>query len=537
MLQISDVSYSIGDRQVLDSVSFSLMPGEKVALVGVNGAGKTTLIKIIVGELFPDEGTVFKPGSTSYVPQIITEDVVAKMHGTVAEFMLEGRNLNQIASRLHEALTAISDTTLSEKEMGKAMDRYSRAQEEFTMQGGYEAEAEIESIIRGVGVSVELERSVLTLSGGEKTRLAFARAIFADGDLLVLDEPTNHIDRQYYGWLGNYLRQTNKTVLVVSHHPEFIDPFTARIVEIEKFTGRAREYRGTYESYLEQSKINEDSLKRQIECLDKEIARLSETALRLQYGGPNKAKAAQNMFGRIERLKKRKEDISNEMPRHERSLRFALGVSKRSGQVVVKATSLSKAFDRPLFSRVNFEVYRGEKVVILGSNGSGKTTLIRLLMGLIKPDKGSIDLGLNVETGYYAQEHENLDAQRTVIEEVQSACSQCKINPRDILGRFLFTQYKVFQTVGTLSQGEKSRLSLCKLIVSGNNLVILDEPTNYLDPSSRDAVAQALEDYEGTLIFVSHDVDFIRSIHPDKAIIMPVGNVQIFTDELIADLG
>lgn len=535
MLQVSDISYSIGDRQILDSVSFSLMPGEKAALVGVNGAGKTTLVKIIMGEIPPDEGTIYKPGLTSYVPQIITDDVVAKMSGTVAEFMLEGRNLNQIARRLHEAVSAIGDNTLSSREMKKAMDRYSKAQEEFTMQRGYEAEAEIESILHGVGVSVDLERPVLTLSGGEKTRLAFARAIFADGDLLILDEPTNHIDRQYYGWLGSYLRQTSKTVLVVSHYPEFINPFTERIVEIEKFTGRAREYRGTYENYLEQSKINEDSLKRQIEWFDKEIARLSETAKRLQYGGPNKARAAQNMFGRVARLQKKKEDISNEMPRHERSLRFALGVSQRSGQVAVKAVNLGKSFDAPLFSKVTFEIYRGEKVVILGPNGSGKTTLIRLLMGLIEPDNGSIELGLNVVPGYYAQEHENLDAQKTVLEEVQFACGQSRINPRDILGRFLFTQYKVFQAVETLSQGEKSRLSLCKLIVSGNNLVILDEPTNYLDPSSRDAVAQALEDYEGTLVFVSHDMDFIRSIHPDKAIIMPAGKVQIFKEDLLAD--
>ena len=535
MLQVNDVSYAIGDRQILDSVSFSLMPGEKAALVGANGAGKTTLVKIIVGELVEDEGTVCKPNSISYVPQIITDDVLVQMHGTVKEFMLEGRNLNQLFATMNETATALSSPNISEEETKRAMRRYSNAQEEFCLRCGYEAEAEIETILHGVGIAIDINRPVTTLSGGEKTRLAFARAIFADGDLLVLDEPTNHIDWQYYGWLGEYLSQTKKTVLVVSHHPEFINPFTKKIVEIERVTGRAREYNGTYSDYVEQSKVNEESLTRQVEWLRKEIERLIEAARKIQSAGPSRGRAAKNMFGRAERLKKKMDDIANELPVRGKDLRFKLSVMSRSGQVAIKATNLCKAFAKPLFAGIGFEVHRGEKVVILGPNGSGKTTLVRILMDLIQPDQGNVEFGFNVTVGYYAQEHENLDPKRTVLDEIQFSNRVQATNPRDILGRFLFPQSKVFQPVSTLSQGEKSRLSLCKLIVGGHNLVILDEPTNYLDPQSMSAVAEALQDYEGTLIFVSHDADFVRSVHPDRAIIMPFGELRTFKEELLAN--
>lgn len=533
MLQVNDVSYAIGDRQILNSVSFSLMPCEKVALVGVNGVGKSTLVKIIVGEIMAENGSVSKPDSIGYVPQVISGDVSVSESLTVGEFMLEGRNLNEVAKNLHEAFRLVGDPSLSGKKMEAALSRLSKLQDEFYFLGGYEAESEIESVLQVVGIPMSLDREVMTLSGGEKTRLVFARSIFSKSDLLILDEPTNHIDRQYYSWLGKYLCQSKKTILVVSHYPEFINPFTTRILEIEKFTGRVREYNGTYEDYLVQSKANEETLRRQIDWLEKEITRLSESARRLQYGGPNKAKAAQNMFGRVERLLKQKEDIANEIPKHERRLRFSFKTSQRSGQVVVRSKGLTKSFSRTLFRNVSFEVQRGERVAILGPNGSGKTTLIRILMGLIAPDSGSIELGINVVPGYYAQEHENLNDEAIVLDEVKSSAANSQDRIRDILGRFLFPQYKVFQKVGTLSLGEKSRLSLCKLIVSGHNLLILDEPTNYLDPSSRNAIAEAICDYEGTVVFVSHDKDFVLAIKPSKAVLMPSGEMQLFSRDLL----
>lgn len=533
MLQVNDVFYSIGDRQILNSVSFSLMPGEKVALVGANGAGKSTLAKIIIGEIVAENGSIKKPDSIGYVPQVISGNVSVGESLTIGEFMLEGRNLNEVSRNLQEAFRLVGDPSLSNKEMETALNCLSKLQDKFSFLGGYEAESEIESILRIVGVPLDLEREITNLSGGEKTRLVFARSIFSKGDLLILDEPTNHIDRQYYSWLGKYLHQSNKTILVISHYPEFINPFTTRILEIEKFTGRVREYNGTYENYLVQSEANKETLMKQIEWLDKEISRLDESARRLQHGGPNKAKAAQNMFGRIDRLLKQKEDITNEIPRHERKLRFSFNTNQRSGQVVVQSKGLTKSFSRTLFKDVSFKIQRGEKVVILGPNGSGKTTLIRILMGLIAPDSGSIDLGINVVPGYYAQEHENLNDEAIVLDEIKSANINNQDSIRDILGRFLFPQYKVFQKVGTLSLGEKSRLSLCKLIVSGHNFLILDEPTNYLDPSSRDAIAEAICDYKGTVVFVSHDKDFVSAVKPSKVIMMPSGETQLFSQDLL----
>ena len=533
MLHVNDISYSIAGRQILDSVSFTLMPGEKVAMVGVNGAGKSTLIKIIVGEIMAENGSINKPSLIGYVPQVIDNNIANNLDLTIGEFMLEGRNLNKIAKKLHDIFRLISEPDISNEKMEAALSHLSQVQDEFCFLGGYEAESEIESILRVIGMPLNTDRDVMTLSGGEKTRLVFARSIFSNSDLLILDEPTNHIDWQYYAWLGQYLCKSKKTVLVVSHHSKFINPFTTRILEIEKFTGRIREYNGTYEDYLAQSKANRETLMRQIDWLEKEIARLSESARRLQHGGPNKAKAAQNMFGRVERLLKQKEDISNEIPRHERKIRFSFNSGQRSGQVVARAKGLSKSFSKILFENVSFEIRRGEKIVILGPNGSGKTTLIRMLMGLVTPDLGNIELGINVIPGYYAQEHENLNNEAIVLDEIKEAAVNNQDRIRDILGRFLFPQHKVFQKVGTLSLGEKSRLSLCKLIINKYNFLILDEPTNYLDPLSREAITEAILDYEGAIVLVSHDKDFILSIAPNKAVMMPFGKMQLFSQNML----
>lgn len=534
MLQINGVSYAVAGRQILNDVSFTVSTGEKVALVGSNGAGKTTLVQIIMGELSADEGSVTRPEKTGYVPQMITDQLMVREGCTVEEFMLEGRGLNELARQMHEALDA-QEGDLTPEELDRYIAVYSDTHEEFMARGGYSAETEIETLLQGIGLNLELDRVVSTLSGGEKTRLAFTRIIFGNSELLILDEPTNHIDRQYYSWLGGYLRQLSKTVLVVSHHSEFINAFTSKIVEVEKYTGRVREYKGSYQDYLAQSASTERTILAQAAWMNKEIKRLDESARRLQYGGPNRANAAQNMFGRIERLKREREELMGELPRHERPLRFALPIQRLSGQDVISVRAVSKAFDHSIFHNVSFIVKRGSRTVVLGPNGSGKTTLVKALVGAIQPDEGVILAGHNVLTGYYSQEHETLNPDLTIMEEATKACFEPRGNLRDILGRFLFTQDKVFQKVGTLSQGEKSRLQLCKLILGGYNLLVLDEPTNYLDPPGRRAVIDALADYEGTLIVVSHDRAFVMDIRPDLAIVMPEGSMNVFDERLISD--
>jgi len=532
MLKVENISYGISDRQILNSVSFSLMPGHKVALVGENGAGKSTLLKIIMGEISADEGSIFKPSLVGYVPQVITDEISVVEGVSILDFMLEGKGLNGL-SKIMRATSEIMANSAGE-ELERAVEEYSAAQEEFIRLNGYEAESEISVILDGVGLSLNTNSEVRSLSGGEKTRLAFARSIFADCDLLILDEPTNHIDRQHYHWLGNYLRQTKKTILVVSHHPDFINPFAQRIIEIEKLSGRSREYQGTYESYLEQSALNEKTIIRQLDWFDTEINRLKESAGRLQHGGPNRANAAQNAFKRIERLENERNGLASNLVGKEQQLRFKLPVFQPSGKVVVQAHRLKKEFSsRIIFEDISFELFRGQRVVIMGQNGSGKTTLLRIIVGAIKCDGGSMSLGHNVNLGYYAQEHENLDFSATVISEAQAAASGFVGNLRNVLARFLFFQDKIFQEVRTLSLGEKSRLSLCKLMLGKSNFLVLDEPTNYLDPVSRDMVAIAVQDYEGTVIFVSHDKDFIKLVRPDKVLMMPNGNMVDFEEKLL----
>lgn len=535
MLRLENISYSIGDRQILNVVSFSLMSGNKVALVGANGAGKSTLLKIVMGEISPDEGEIIKPDRIGYVPQVITDEPAVLAGVTVRDFMLEGRNLKGIWKKMQLYAEAMGHNDQTKEELKKNLEEYSQAQNEFSFQGGYEAESEIQIICSGIGLSVDLDTEVKFLSGGEKSRLAFARSLFADCDLLILDEPTNHIDRPYYAWLGHYLRQTSKTILVISHHPEFINPFTQRIIAIEKLTGRLREYQGTYQNYLDQSALDEKTIVRQLEWFDKEIGRLQESALRLQFGGPNKANAAQNIFKRIERLKNQKNELANNLVVDEGTLRFSLPSPTPSGQKVVQAQNLRKSFNKLLFEGVSFEVSRGDCVVVVGRNGSGKSTLLRIIIGSISPDIGTVNLGTNVRIGYYAQEHENLQPDKTIFAEAQSVNQKYAGNIRTALARFLFFQDKVFQIIKTLSPGEKSRLSLCKLMVSDNNLLILDEPTNYLDSSAREVVASAVQDYKGTIIVVSHDREFVRLIQPNKALILPSGLMTDFEEKMLIE--
>jgi len=531
MLRVNDISIGIGDRQILNSVSFAMIPCDKVTVVGSNGAGKTTLLKVIIGELMPDEGSVERPERIGYVPQSIIQDVFVQDGCTVLEFMLEGKGLNKVAKKILDANLAMTDCSSGETQE-RAVDEFSEAHEEYMRLGGYEAEAEINTLFSGIGLNVGFDRIVSSLSGGEKTRLAFARSLFSDSDLLILDEPTNHIDWQYFEWLGRYLRKTAKSVLVVSHHPDFVNAFSGRILEVEKLTGRIREYKGSYDDYVEQSELTEQYVTNQAEWLEKEIGRLKESANRLQYGGPNKAKAAQNMFRRIDRMVKYREELMGELPQDEKQIAFRFSLRITSGQVVLKAKGLSKSFGHPVLDGVTFDLLKGERVVVIGANGSGKSTLIRLLVKKQPPDRGIVTYGSNVIVGYYSQEHEELDPDLTVYQEVLRSCFESQNNLRNILGRFLFSQNKAFQKTETLSLGEKSRLQLCKLILSGANLLVMDEPTNYLDQKSRDSVALALTDYIGTLIVVSHDKAFIRGIQPTKAILMPEGKMVVFDESL-----
>lgn len=535
MLQVKNVTYGIGDRQLLNSVTFSLANGEKGAIVGVNGAGKSTLIKIIMGEISPNEGDIIAPKKISYVPQVITQESAVQDGCSVEEFMLEGRGLNDLAAKMHKLVGQMGQD-MEPAKMEKTVSQYSEAQEEFQSLGGYEAESEIEKILNGIGLRIGLDRKVSSLSGGEKSRLAFARSLFVDSDLLILDEPTNHIDRRYYGWLGAYLKQVKSSVLVVSHHKDFINPFTKRIIEVEKLTGRVREYRGSYDDYLIQSAENERTILNQVKWFDKEIARLKEASDRLKHGGPTKASQAMSMLKRVERLEGQRTTVLESAKRSDKKIRFTFATNGRGGSTVITVRNLTKSLgSRTVLSGISLAIGRGEHVVVLGKNGSGKTTFIRILMGIIEPDSGSMTLGHNITVGYYAQEHENLNPNLTVLEEAQRSQFDPKINARSVLGRFLFSNHKVEQKVGSLSEGEKSRLSICKLILQGHNLLVLDEPTNYLDQDSRDALCEAVQDYEGTIVFVSHDRTFIEKTKPTKAIVMPEGKMQMFSEKLLTE--
>lgn len=528
MLQIREVTYKIGDRLILNRVSFSLVAGDKVALVGPNGSGKTTLARIIMNEIVPDSGQVHRPKLTSYLPQEVADHGFVGATTTVLEFMMEGRGLATLKRRMEKTIKAMGQK-LTKAKLNSVLADYGDAQEEFTRRGGYESEAEASQILNGIGLHLDPDRRVSTLSGGEKSRLAFARVLYSPGDLLILDEPTNHVDQEYYQWLAFFLRDIKSSVLVISHQADFINLFAERVVEINGITGQVTEYTGTLSDARRQRESLHQRLRQEAKLLEQEIDRLRSTAQRFRAKA-NKAAQAQSMFRRAQEMDTRLQDLKTQLRTdRQRDWRFALPEGPRASRIVLRVENLAKSFASLLFRNLSFTLERGQRLLIAGPNGAGKTTLLKIIADKEIPDAGTVHSGEGVRLGYYAQEHEGLDPGLTVLEEAQRACALPVTNLRGILGRFLFSQDRVFQRVGTLSQGEKSRLALCKLLLTQPNLLLLDEPTNHLDQTSRQAVAAAVNDFTGALILVSHDWEFIEALGIETGLQMPSGEYQLLS--------
>ncbi len=530
MLQAQALTVEVGGRRVVADASFTVMPRDKVGIVGRNGAGKTSLFRVLGGAAEPAAGKVVRKGGFGYLPQ--DPRIAGVFDGrTAISHVLSGRGIDEELVRI-EKLRIAMDEHPSERNV----ERYTRAEERFRLNGGYGAESEARALAAGLGLGEDrIEHPVGVLSGGERRRVELARILFAGSDVLCLDEPTNHLDIDAKMWLMGFLRQYRGALLVISHDLELLDEAITRVLHLDRPTeesvGHVVEYKGTYSQYVAARALDEERQARQAAQQTREIARMQRFVDRF---GAKATKAAQahSVEKRIARLEAERVHA----PRATKTISVRFPAPPPCGETVVRASGLCKAYGGPpVFEDVGFDLGRGERLLVLGLNGAGKTSLLRILAGEARADLGQFEYGYQVTAGYYAQEHDNLDPAATLLDnlrrEVPPGVLLTETELRGLLGMMGLSGEKVFQDAGTLSGGEKTKLALAMLMVGRNNLLLLDEPTNNLDPPSRQAVADALKAWPGSIVFVSHDTEFVLELAPTKVLLMPDGDVDYFGEE------
>jgi ATPase subunit of ABC transporter with duplicated ATPase domains len=530
VLQVSGLSVEVGGRLVVEDASFTLMARDKVGIVGRNGAGKTSLFRVLGGAAEPVAGRIVRKGGFGYLPQ--DPRIAGVLDGrTSITHVLSGRGIDDELVRLEKLRLA-----MEEQPDERNVARYTSAEERFGATGGYSAESEARALAAGLGLGADrLELPLGVLSGGERRRVELARILFAGSDVLLLDEPTNHLDIDAKNWLMSFLRSYRGALLVISHDLELLDEAITRVLHLDRdgedATGHLVEYRGTYTQYVNARKLDEERLARKATLQAKEVARLQGIVDRF---GAKATKAA--MAHSIEKRIARIEDEGVSGPRAAKQLHVRFPDPPTPGVTVVEALGLSKSYvGPPVFADVSFDLGRGERLLVLGLNGAGKTSLLRILAGETDADGGTFSFGHNVAVGYYAQEHDNLATDRSLLDNIRAAVPPgiilTETQLRGLLGMFGLSGEKVFQDAGTLSGGEKTKLALAMLMVGRNNVLLLDEPTNNLDPGSRQAVADSLTQWKGAIVFVSHDTEFVERLQPTKVLLMPDGDVDYFDQE------
>jgi ATPase subunit of ABC transporter with duplicated ATPase domains len=522
VLQVRNLAIDVAAKRVLTDADFTVAAGDKVGLVGRNGAGKTSLLKVLAGEDDPAAGLVLRRGTLGYVPQ--NPRPRGEVAQTALAHVLSGRGLDRAAVRLTELHAAMDrDPSLAN------VQRFSDAEERYRMDGGYSGESDARRIATGLGLKPDrVDLNVGVLSGGERRRVELARILFADADLLLLDEPTNHLDSDAKSWLMDFLRNNRGAVIVVSHDLVLLDEAITRVLHLDG--GRLREYRGTYSQYQAARKVEETRMTALAQRQQSEIKRLSLLAEVMRRQTEKRARTAKAIFKRVDRLKA--EQVT--APRRERKVKVKFPDPPHSGRVSLTVAGLSKGYGGPLvFRDVNFEVERGQRLLVMGLNGAGKTSLLRILAGQSEPNSGSFRLGHGVSLGYYAQEHEGIRSNVPVLAQMREHSDAEEPMLRALLGMFSLTGDIARQDAGTLSGGEKTKLALAQLVAGRHNLLLLDEPTNNLDPPSRVGVANALAAWPGTMVIVSHDPEFVEALKPGRVLFMPEGRVDYWDEELL----
>ena len=531
MITVHDLAIRVGARLLMSDVSFQVTDGDRIGLVGRNGAGKTTLTRVITGEMLPAGGKVRVTGKLGYLPQDTHAD---DPNQTALDRMMSARDIAAIISRMRKAEREMTDP--DPDVMTKAMNRYDKAMQDFDKAGGYAAQSEAYAMAESLGLPQEVMNQPLgTLSGGQRRRVELARILFSDADTMILDEPTNHLDADSIEWLRGYLKRYEGGFLVISHSTELLDEVVNKIWHLDAQRGQIDMYSMGWKAYLRQRVVDEERRRREREVAEKKAERLMKQGIRL-HAKATKAVAAQNMMRRAERLLAE----TSEAQKKEKVADIRFPEPAPCGRTPIQAKDISKAYGSNIvFAGINLAIDKGSRVVILGYNGAGKTTTLRLLAHIEEPDTGVVEYGHGCKVGYFAQEHDTLDLNATVLENLQHVAPELdNTQARSILGSFLFSGDDAFKPAGVLSGGEKTRLALATLVTSRANVLLLDEPTNNLDPASREEILKAIAKYEGAIVLVTHDEGAVKALNPERVLLMPDGDEDLWNDgylDLVAE--
>ncbi|MDA7799358.1 ATP-binding cassette domain-containing protein [Aquiluna sp.] len=530
MIGVRDLEIRIGPRVLMHGVNFRVDKGDKVGLVGRNGAGKTTLTKILAGDGQPSQGAVDTHGEIGYLPQ---DPRTGDPEQLARTRILNARNLGSSLEGMNKAGLEMGSGNAAIS--AAAMDAYAKFEERFQAAGGYAAEAEASAIAGNLGLKgAVLDQPLKTLSGGQRRRIELARILFSSAQTMILDEPTNHLDADSVVWLREFLKSYKGGLIIISHDVALVDETVNRVFYLDANRTVIDIYNMGWNQYKKARETDEERRKR-----ERSIAQKKASTLQLQaakFGAKaSKAVAAKQMVRRAESLLANLDDVREV----ERVAKIKFPDPAPCGKTPLMAENLSRSYGSlEIFTAVDLAIDRGSKVVIIGLNGAGKTTLLRILAGIDKPDTGTLIAGHGLKVGYFAQEHETLDVNKTVLQNMQDAAPGLPdTDARKVLGSFLFSGDDVSKPAGVLSGGEKTRLALASLVVSSANVLLLDEPTNNLDPASREEILGALAGFKGAVVLVSHDVGAVQALNPERVLILPDGDEDHWNEgyaELIA---
>lgn len=529
MLLVKNLEKSFDSNVIFKNLNFSVQDGEKVAVVGLNGAGKSTLFRILLNQIDSDAGEFYmgKSPRIGWMPQTIDElnlpdDVI------VYDFLRSGRPLAEIERRMTEIYTKMAEGDGSEE----LLQQLGVCQSEFEYWDGYTAESELETMIDQMGIDRQnLNKKLGELSGGQKSKISFIRTLYSRPSILFLDEPTNHLDATSREWMMDYLVATDASVIFISHDEEFIDKVADKTLYLDAMMHTGTLYGFGYKRFLRTLAETNESLERLLQKQMQEINRI-QAFIDSQRGKSGKAK--RQAQSREKLLEKKRANLAV-VPPEKKNIDLELSPNREADilPITVENLNFSYVANKKVIKNLTFSLNRGEKFLIVGENGAGKSTLLKLLYKILKPDSGIVRIGKKTDLGYYAQEYETLNPNITILENASSATNISTLKLRSVLNHFNFVGDKVKQSIKTMSPGERSRLELAKLCLGGANVLLLDEPTNHLDVATKKTIAQSFSEYGGTMIIVSHDLEFLKHLGIDRMLMLPSGRLQFFDESIV----
>ena len=530
-MQIKNLSMSFGNQTLFENVNLNIPENEKIGVVGANGTGKTTLFKIIMGLEDPDEGKVIlKNGARiNWLPQVITDDI-KNTDINVLDYLLLGRPIDYLNIKLQNLYDELSISNCNQKKLFSEIDKI---QKELEYWDSYNAESTLLKIIDGMKIYEDiLLKKIYELSGGQKSKIAFAKLLYSKPEIILLDEPTNHLDDESRKYIIEYLKKYKGTVFIISHDVDFLNQITTKTIFLDKRTKKLELYDGNYSNFKKIQLEREANILRQAEIQQKEEDKLREIINKYSNASGNRKRMAQDREKKLDKLMQHKIHV----PDQNKTIKFNININREDSKQPLKIVELNFKYDKNqpnnIINNLNFELNRGEKFLIVGANGTGKSTLLKLIIGLLEPDSGYIRLGGKTDLGYYAQELEILDNDKSVLNNFLDLGYNSK-QLRNVLSKFLFFEDDVYKNVSILSPGEKSRVALAKISLSGANMLLLDEPTNHLDPETQNLIAEVFKSYEGTMIVVSHNPDFVDNLGIERVLVLPEGKISYYNREVV----